>query len=262
MTSRRRLLSATIGAGAIAAVPALHARERTRTYVLIHGAWHGGWCWQRLAPLLAAAGHRVLAPSLPGLAERAGELSAATNLDVHIGDVVALLSREQLRDVVLVGHSYAGLVITGIADRAAARLAHLVYLDAVIVGSGASWSSTHSRARLLEWARLAKASGGVSVPPPDASAFGISATDRDWVNARLTPHPYGTYVQPLRLTHPFGNGVRRTHIGCSGPGALSAGARRVPVTPAAGWSTYMLDAAHDAMVTRPKQLADLLLSIG
>jgi pimeloyl-ACP methyl ester carboxylesterase len=165
--------------------------------------------------------------------------------------------------VVLVGHSYAGLVITGVADRAASRLAHLVYLDAVIVGSGASWSSTHAPARLVEWARLARPSGGVSVPPPDASVFGISsAADRAWVNARLTPHPYGTYVQPLRLTHPFGNGLRKTHIGCSGPGALSAAARRVPVTAAAGWSTYMLDAAHDAMVTSPRHLADLLLSIG
>ncbi|TXL77519.1 alpha/beta fold hydrolase [Vineibacter terrae] len=263
MTTRRRLLQASAAAGtALGLGRHARAQQRPRTYVLIHGAWHGGWCWRKVVPRLAAAGHRVLAPSLPGLAERADLLSAAVGLDTHIDDVVTLLEREDLRDVVLVGHSYGGLVITGVADRAASRLAHLAYLDAVIVNSGEAWSATHSPALAATWARLAAPSGGISVPPPDAGAFGIARTDdRAWVNRQLTPHPYRTYTQPLRLTRPPGAGLRKTHIACRGPGALSAAARRVRIDEAAGWSTRAIDAAHDAMVTEPARLAALLLSL-
>ncbi|HJQ60441.1 MAG TPA: alpha/beta hydrolase family protein [Vineibacter sp.] len=231
--------------------------------MLIHGAWHGGWCWQRVAPSLAAAGHRVLAPSLAGVADRRHLLSAAIDLDAHIDEIVAQLDRENLRDVVLVGHSYGGLVITGVADRAAARLAHLVYLDAVIVNAGEAWSATHPPDRVATWSRLAAPSGGVSVPPPDASAFGITdAADRAWVNRHLTPHPYRTYTQPLRLARPPGAGLRKTHVACRGPGALSPAARRVVIDAAHGWTTRTLDTGHDAMITAPGTLTDLLLSLG
>lgn len=264
MTTRRRLLKAT-AAAAVATTSNRHAiaQPRPRPYVLIHGAWHGGWCWQKVAPRLTAAGRRVLAPSLPGLAERASLLSAAVGLDTHIDDVVALLARENLRDVVLVGHSYGGLVITGVADRAAARLSHLAYLDAVIVNSGEAWRATHSPNLVALWAKLAAPSGGISVPPPEAGAFGITdAADRAWVNQHLTPHPYRTYTDTLRLARPPGEGLRKTHIACRGRGALSAAARRVRIDAASGWSTRTLDAAHDAMVTAPAVLADLLLSLG
>jgi len=264
MTSRRRLLQVTAAAAATAAAGRRAiAQPRPRTYVLVHGAWHGGWCWQKVAPRLTAAGHHVLAPSLSGLAERANMLSAAVGLDTHIDDVVALLARENLRDVVLVGHSYGGLVVTGVADRAAARLAQLVYLDAVIVKSGEAWRTTHSPNLVALWAKLAAPSGGISVPPPEAGAFGIAdAADRAWVNRHLTPHPYRTYTDTLRLARPPGDGLRKTHIACRGPGALSAAARRVRIDAAAGWSTRTIDAAHDAMVTAPTALADLLLSLG
>ncbi len=266
MTTRRRLLHAAAGMVAASAMPAgvrrAHAMPRPRTWVLVHGAWHGGWCWQRIAPHLTAAGHRVLAPSLAGLADQAHRLSGTVDLDTHIDDVVGLLARQDLRDVVLVGHSYAGLVITGVADRAAGRVAHLVYLDAVIVGNGEAWSATHTPGRAAAWARLAAPSGGVSVPPPDASAFGIAnAADRTWVNGQLTPHPYRTYTQKLRLSRPPGAGLRKTHIVCRGPGALSPTARRVRIDAAGGWSTRTLEASHDAMVTAPAALATLLLAI-
>jgi len=268
MTTRRRLLHATAGAVAAVAMPvgvrcAAAAPSGPRTWVLVHGAWHGGWCWQRVAPHLAAAGHRVLTPSLTGLAEQAHLLSRAVDLDTHIRDIVELLTRQDLREVVLVGHSYAGLVITGAADRAASRVAHLVYLDAVIVGDGEAWSATHTPSLVATWARLAAPSGGLSVPPPDAGAFGIAnAADRGWVNGRLTPHPYRTYTQALRLARPPGAGLRKTHIACRGSGALSPAARRVAIDAAGGWQVRTLDASHDAMVTAPVALAKLLLSIG
>jgi pimeloyl-ACP methyl ester carboxylesterase len=245
-----------------ACMPRAAARARPRTYLLIHGAWHGGWCWQRVAPRLRAAGHRVLAPSLPGLAERAYLLSATTGLETHIADTVELIIGQDLHDVVLVGHSYGGLVISGVADRVGARLSHLAFLDAVIVSNGEAWNATHSPDRVAAWAKLAAASGGVSLPPIDAGAFGIgNAADRAWVNRQLTPHPYRTYIEPLRLTHPLGNGVRKTHIACRGPGALSTAARRVRIDATSGWQIRALNAAHDAMITAPAALADLLLSI-
>lgn len=265
VTTRRRLLQAVAGAIPIGGVfaPPTFAQPRARTYVLVHGAWHGGWCWQRVAPALTAAGHRVLAPSLTGLAERAHLLSSAVDLNTHITDIVELLAREDLRDVVLVGHSYAGLVISGAAERARPRLSHLVYLDAVIVNGGEAWSATHTPALRATWERLARPSGGISVPPPDAGAFGIAdAVDRAWVNRQLTPHPYRTYTQTLRLARPPGEGLRKTHIACHGPGALSPAARRVRIDAAGGWLVRTLQAGHDAMITAPAALADLLLSIG
>ena len=105
-------------------------------FLLIHGAWHGGWCWKKVTPLLRAAGHEVCTPTLTGLGERAHLLSAEVTLDTHVQDVVGVLEYEDLRDVVLVGHSYGGMVITGVVDRAADRLAHLVYLDAFVPQDG------------------------------------------------------------------------------------------------------------------------------
>ncbi|MCW5749470.1 MAG: alpha/beta hydrolase [Alphaproteobacteria bacterium] len=266
MITRRRLARAAAATTLATLSPTPRravAQSRARTYVLIHGAWHGGWCWQRVTSRLTAAGHRVLAPSLAGLAERRHELSAAIDLDTHINQTVELLNRHDLRDVVLVGHSYGGLVITGAADRAPARLAHLAYLDAVIVNDGEAWSATHPAKLVAAWARLAAPSGNVSVPPPDAGAFGIaSAADRAWVNRQTTPHPYRTYTQTLRLARPPGEGLRKTHIACRGAAALSPAARRIRIDAAHGWSVRALDAPHDAMIGAPAALADLLLSIG
>ena len=106
------------------------------TFVLVHGGWHGGWCWQKVIPFLEAAGHEVYAPTLTGLAERASELSPDVGLDTHIQDIVGLLQEKNLHGVILVGHSYGGMVITGVADRLPGRLAHLVYLDALVPQNG------------------------------------------------------------------------------------------------------------------------------
>lgn len=112
---------------------------KSTAFVLVHGAWHGGWCWRRVADWLTAAGHRVFCPTLTGLGERAHLLTRDVNMTTHIADVLALLESEELHDVVLVGHSYGGIVITGVAARAKARLRQLVYLDSAIVEDGESW---------------------------------------------------------------------------------------------------------------------------
>src|SRR5262249_21902502 len=108
------------------------------TFVLVHGAWHGGWCWQKVIPFLEAAGHEVHAPTLTGLAERASELSPDVGLDTHIQDIVGLLEEKNLNGVILVGHSYGGMVITGVVDQVPERIAHLVYLDTFVPRNGES----------------------------------------------------------------------------------------------------------------------------
>ena len=146
-------------------------------YVLVHGAWHGGWCWSRVQPLLRAAGHGVYAVTLTGAGERAHLLSKDIRLDTHIQDVLGLIECEELKDVVLVGHSYAGMVITGAADQLLQQkkevLRHLVYVDAVTPRSGESWSSQHSSGVIKERVEAARKSGGLAIPSPDARVFGV-----------------------------------------------------------------------------------------
>lgn len=257
LATRRRLAAA-----AAASAFALPARPRAArsTFVLIHGAWHGGWCWERVARRLEAAGHRVVAPSLTGLADKAAALSRAVDLETHIADVAAALESIGPDAAILVGHSYGGLPVTGAADRAPRRVARLVYLDAVIVPDGGRWSDTHTPALIATWERAAAASGGVSVPPVDARAFGVTdPLDRAWVNSRLTPHPFATYHQRLRLRGGTVASTPKLNIVCRGPSALPASARPVPMAAGAGWTTRTLDAGHDAMVTAPEALARLLL---
>src|SRR5262245_14863398 len=108
------------------------------TFVLVHGAWHGGWCWQRVSPLLRARGHEVFAPTLTGLGERSHLLTREIGLETHVADVVNAIRWEDLTDVVLCGHSYGGMVISGAADRMADRVRSLVYLDAFVPADGQS----------------------------------------------------------------------------------------------------------------------------
>lgn len=236
----------------LAAASVAHAQQPSRAFVLIHGAWHGAWCWTRVAPLLQAQGHRVEVPTLAGVGERVAELSEAITLDTHIDDVVDLLYTRDLSDVVLVGHSYAGAVILGVADRVPERLRRLVFLDAVILESGQRLGLPAGRDP--RWP--------AAVPPPPASVFGIpDPADLAWVQRHLTPHPAGTFEPPLILQNPLANGVPSTYIACNKPAAMAhAQAQRlVQVNPQS--RIVALATGHDAMVTAPGPLADMLAQI-
>ncbi|MFY8085828.1 MAG: alpha/beta fold hydrolase, partial [Rubrivivax sp.] len=150
-------------------------------FLLVHGAWHGAWCWRRLVPLLAQAGHRVHAVTLTGVGERAHLLSPAIDLETHITDVMAAMDAEEMDHVVLVVHSYAGMLGTAVADRRPGRLQHLVYLDAVLPKPGESWSSTHASATRAARIAAAFADPLHAFPAPDPSVFGLSADDHAWV---------------------------------------------------------------------------------
>ena len=235
------------------------------TYVLVHGACHGGWCWRRVAPLLRAAGHEVFAPTLTGLGERAHLAHRGIDLETHIQDVAAVLTYEELREVLLVGHSYAGLVITGVAERAADRLAQLVYLDAGVPRDGESGLDLFAPEEVAALrAQVAAAGEGWRLPPAGGEQPWdvTSPDDVRWVRSKVTAHPFATFTQPLRLTNPAAAALPKTFIHCTGTAPSrwrEICLQRVRSEP--GWRYRALATGHDAMVIAPRELADLLLEL-
>ena len=233
------------------------------TFVLVSGGWHGGWCWWKVAPLLRAAGHEVYTPTLTGLGERVHLGTPETDLDTHIQDVVGLLECEELTGVILVGHSYAGMVIPGVADRVTARLRHLVYLDAFVPAAGQSGVDLLPGAEARFRAAADAHGDGWLVPPPDPAGWGITdEADLRRMRAHLVGHPLATILQPLRLAQPAGAGLPRTYIYCAekaAPDASTAIAARLRDDPT--WRYRELSTGHEAMITMPRELADVLMEV-
>ncbi|WP_066265485.1 alpha/beta fold hydrolase [Hydrogenophaga palleronii] len=233
--------------------------------VLVHGAWHGAWCWRRVLPLLRNEGVEVHAVTLTGVGERAHLLSHDIDLQTHIQDVLGLIKAEELQRVLLVGHSYAGMVVTGAADRLQqahpGTLAGLVYLDAVVPQPGESWSSPHTEETRQGRIDAARASAGLSFPPPDAKVFGLEGADRDWVNRRQTPQPFKVYQQPLQFDAARVAAVPRSFIDCTSPALATIAASRTRVRSEPGWRVLELATGHDPMVSEPQALAKLLLDL-
>lgn len=266
MKTRRDFL-AIAGAGVLAAACSttghLSAKSASpKTFVLLHGAWHGGWCWKRVEQPMRAAGHRVYTPTQTGVGERSHLLAKDITLDVFVKDLVNVLEWEDLTDVVLVGHSFGGIGITGAADRARSRIRHLVYLDSLILQNGQSPFSVLPPDVVAARRKLAQEfSGGLSMPVPDPSAFGVKEpADVAWLKSKCTPHPLSTYENPLNLNGPVGNGLPATYIAVK-PDYAPLSASRAFAKTQPGWRYLEIDAGHDAMVTSPKALTDILMSI-
>ncbi len=228
-------------------------------FVLVHGAWHGAWCWKKLLPPLWAAGHRAFAVTLTGVGERAHLLSGAITLDTHIADVVNLIEAEELPDPILVGHSYGGMVITGVAQCLGKRLRHLVYLDAIVPHPGESWSSSHTPD--TQRGRRAVIAEHGSLPAPDPTIFGLTGPDLAWVARRQTPHPGAVYDAPLNFDAHRVASVPRTYIDCTQPALATIAAARQRVRSEPGWSLVELATGHDAMVSAPQALFDVLAGL-
>lgn len=228
-----------------------------RTFVLIHGAWHGGWCYVRVADILRARGHCVYTPTLTGLGERSHLLSGAINLSTHIQDVINVIQWEGLHDVVLCGHSYAGMVITGVADRVSEKIASIVYLDAFVPETGQSLFDCVGPlvARQLE---AAGANAGLFVPPVPAANFSVNERDREWVDAMCTPHPLGTLVEKLNLTGAHKSISRRLYVMAEHFANSPFRAYYEHCRGDRAWKTAVADCGHDVMIDRPEWLADLL----
>src|SRR3989442_10668501 len=200
------------GSGEVAAAQAQSGRK---TYVLVHGAWHGGWCWKRITPLLRAAGHEVHTPTLTGLGDRAHLAGTDTNLEVHIQDVLMVIQAEELSDVILVGHSYAGMVITGVADRIPSLIRHLVYLDAFVPENGKTLVDYLPPERQGEFMKGGRETGYLA--PLPMQVLGVSTPeDVAWVSRRLVKQPFQTFSQPVRLFNIGEPKFARTYISCSG----------------------------------------------
>ncbi|MEP6791993.1 MAG: alpha/beta hydrolase [Ramlibacter sp.] len=239
------------------------------SFVLVHGAWHGAWCWQRVMTILASQGHRAHAVTLTGVGERAHLMSPAITLETHISDVANAIEAEELQDVVLVVHSYAGMIGTAIADRMPRRLKHLVYVDAVVPKPGESWSSTH--ASTLREARIAamQASADFSFTPPDPEVYGLAGADREWVQRRQTPHPGHPYQATLDFDPIRVASVARTFVSCLQPALATIDGTRLRVVDPLLWDGAWLGGAgvrvlelhtgHDPMVSAPTELTKLLM---
>jgi pimeloyl-ACP methyl ester carboxylesterase len=227
-------------------------------YVLVHGAWHGAWCWQRVRAGLTARGHAVFTPTLTGVADRSHLASTDVDLDTHIADVVNLIEWEGLDDVILCGHSYGGCVVTGVADRLAERIGTLVYLDAFVPGDGQSLHDLLPEGhRLLQLESAERDGDGWRVAPIPAAGFDVNAADRDWVDRQCTPQPLATFRQPIRLTGAV-EGIGRTCY------IHATDYRNTPFRPfyehalARGWSVTTMASGHDVMLDCPAELTTLL----
>jgi pimeloyl-ACP methyl ester carboxylesterase len=221
------------------------------TFVLVHGAWLGGWSWKKVIPLLRAAGHEVFAPTLTGLGERAHLLTPEVDLDIHIADIVAVLEYEDLTNVVLVGHSYAGMVIAGVAQNAAPRLAELVYLDAFLPENGKSLNDylPAPHPRIDGW-RVEP------LGPP--TAFGVnSELDIAWMAPRLGAQSERTFSQSMQLSAAKTSALRQSFIQCCShfPCFVDAAER----AKRQGLRFFdLISANHCPMITQPDELVKIL----
>lgn len=234
------------------------------TYVLIHGAYHGGWVWARVAKLLRARGHDVHTPTLAGMGEHAHLLSRQITLDTHIQDVVSHIETEELEGVILVGASYGGMAITGASDRldGTGKISRLVYVDAMVPANGQSWHSFRTPGPAAT--TYAQTQDGLYLPPPDITTYGVSApADVAWGNRRLRPHPYGCYESPIRLPNLAADRgaalLPRLYVDCVEPffSDFKGLKQRLKADPA--WQYAEIRAGHDAMISAPEELTRLLL---
>ena len=230
-------------------------------FVFVHGAWHGGWCWRDVAAVLRTAGHQVFTPTMTGLGERAHLLNAQVGLSTFIDDIAAVILSEELDNVVLVGHSFGGHVINGVADRMPQLLRQLIYLDGLVVQHGQSALSIMPPAVQAERTRTMDAEGlRMTIPSPDQ--FGLSdPAQLAWVMRQLTPHPLKGYTEPLQLQHPLGNGLPKTYIAVTDPWYPPLAELRQWVRSQPDWDWRELAACHNAMVSAPLALASLLMEL-
>ena len=246
--SRRELL-AGFAAAPLSAL-ARPAQPSSRTYVLVHGAWHGGWCWKKVTPLLTAAGHHVHATTLTGLGERSHLLTPEVGLDTHIRDISALFEYEDVQDAILVGHSYAGMVVAGVAPSLVGRLSGVVYLDAFLPDDGKT---------LQDYVSLNAPEGAWRLPVPGKPPrFGVKdPADVAWMEARLSDQPLKAMTQPVRISGDVSTRVPHTFILCTKANQFVAAAERARQR---GFKyRELLSAGHDAMITQPAALVKLLM---
>ena len=236
------------------------AQSSARTFLLVHGAWHGGWCWRRVADLLEAKGHKVFTPTLTGLSERSHLLRAGINVSTHIADIVNVMKWEGLSDVVLCGHSYGCMVESGVAEQIGDTIASIVFLDTFVAENGDSMAELTSQT-VRDRLKAATERGELGAAPRPAAAFLVNEKDQAWVDALCVPQPIGTMTEKLKLAGARERIRKKSYIRAAAypnPGFDKAYAR-VKADPA--WRTYQVPCGHDVMVDMPERLAEILLEV-
>jgi pimeloyl-ACP methyl ester carboxylesterase len=233
--------------------------------VLVHGAWAGAWAWGRVLAPLRARGHAVFAVTLSGCGEDRHRLTRDITLSTHVRDVCALVACEELRGVVLVGHSYGGLVVTGAADRLLAAdpgaVRQVVYVDASVPLPGEAWGSRHTEATRAERLAAVRASGLNVLPPPDPAAFGLADADRDWLLRRQGPHPASAYLEPLVFSAERLASVPRAFVDCVAPAYPTIAPMRERVRATPGFTVVEMATGHYPQIQAPAAFVDTLCGL-
>jgi pimeloyl-ACP methyl ester carboxylesterase len=263
-SSRRRFLGGTLAALAAAsplARASVSAQRQSGPFVLVHGAWHGGWCWRRVADRLTAKGRYVVAPTLTGVGERSHQASDSISLSTHVEDVVNEIKWKDLESVVLVGHSYGGMVITGVVEQVRERIAAIVYLDAFLPADGQSVSASATR--------RSTPPGETSAPLPEylvrpisAATFRVNAKDAAWVDGKMTPHPRKCFTEPLRVTGAYASIAQKIYIRATDYPSAPFDAALGRCKADRAWTTIEMKCGHDVMIDQPAELAAILEPLG
>jgi pimeloyl-ACP methyl ester carboxylesterase len=260
LTRRGVMVGAAVGAAAFDSAPASAQVGTQKTFVLVHGAYHGGWCWRRVSDLLEKKGHKVFPVTLTGCGERSHLISKDTNLDVHITDLVNLIKYEDLKGLCLVVHSYGGWPGTGALEQVLDQVSSIVWLDAFIPENGQKgldYISEFSRKALLD----AIEKGEVGRRPPKAEQFFVNEKDRAWVDSKLSWQPNGVALQPIKLTGAIQKVAKKTYIRAPKYPQPAFDKAYAACKADRSWRTLETNSGHDVMVDAPDWLVDILLQV-
>jgi pimeloyl-ACP methyl ester carboxylesterase len=253
-------MAAGVGLMGMADRASAQAQAGAKTFLLVHGAWHGGWCWRRVADLLQKQGHKVFTPTMTGLGERSHLIDAKVNLATHITDIVNVIKWEGLGDIVLVGHSYGGVIISGVADQMREAIGSIVFLDAFVPENGDSLATKASQPVREAIAALVE-KGEKTMKPVSAAVFRVNEKDRAWVDAMCTPHPVATLTDTITVAGARGRIAKKTYIRAKGYPSVPFDGAQERLKADATWRVYEMPCGHDAMVDMPDRLTEILLEV-
>lgn len=230
------------------------------TFLLVHGAWGGGWHWRRVADRLRLRGHIVYAPTLTGLGERLHQLHPGVDLSLHVADVLGVIKYESLNDIVLVGHSYGGFVISGVAEAIRGKIRSIVFLDAFVPNDGEALVDI-VQPMVQEVIRGAQARGDNTVPIRDAAAFHMNEKDRAWADSLANPQPLGTFLEKIWLSGARDRIAKKTYIRATGYPNVSFDTFYARAEADPSWRTYEVNCGHHIMIDAPDRLTDILIDV-